>query len=296
MPSTATLRRRARRAEAEAGREARRANRGLRHVVLNEWVTSAARLGYIVRGGLYAVMGGLALALALGFRVSTSDQRGVISLLGTSPLALVVVGLAVVALAAYASWGFARALYDPLGRGHDAAGIAARLGFAWSGLNYAALCVFGTAFLTGQSRHADDRSIPHLIDHVLSLPAGRVAVIVAGVIGLVGGLGQFVDAYRAGFKGDVKRGRMTRAERAAADTLGRAGMVARGVIFTLLAWFILAAGLANDSARAEGMGATFRSVEAAPLGRTLLAAIALGFIALGFHSVMNAVWVRTPRD
>jgi len=58
---------------------------------------------------------------------------------------------------------------------------------------------------------------------------------VAGAIAVAGGLAQFVDAYRAGFRRDLARHEMSEAERTAADLLGRFGMLSRGVTFSVVA-------------------------------------------------------------
>ncbi len=119
-------------------------------------------------------------------------------------------------------------------------------------------------------------------------------MIIAGVIGIFGGLGQFLDAYKAGFRKDLKRNQMTRAQRVTVDSLGRFGMVARGVIFGIVGIFVLVAGLHRDAGDAHSFGPAFAAVAREPLGHVLLALVALGFVALGIHSWANARWVRMP--
>jgi hypothetical protein len=294
-PSTTAIKRRAHRAETKITRRARKTNRDVKKSAANPWLERLQRLGYVVRGVLYATMGTLALEFAVGGQADPEDQRATLSLVRGSRFAAVVLGIVIVSLAAYSAWGFIRAVYDPLGRGKDPAGLAARLGFAWSGLNYAALTVFAVEFLLGMVKDTGRDSIQHLVARALSLPLGSVITTVAGAIGVIGGLGQFVDAYRAGFKKDLKRNQMTAWERFAADSLGRYGMVSRGVIFTMLGWFVLVAGVQHDPARAESIGATFRTIATGPFGRVTLAFVAVGFIALGLHSFANALWVRMPK-
>lgn len=272
---------------------ARRANRRVKEAAGHPWLERAARFGYVVRGLLYGAMGVLAVDLALGGAATTTDQRGAVYLLATHPVTRLFLVAVIVALAAYSAWGFIRAVYDPLKRGDDAAGLVARLGFAWSGLNYAALLVFAFGVLIGNVKSRSDPVQP-LVSWGLNLPAGGVIVVVAGAIAIVAGLGQFADAYRAGFRKDLKRTTMTWQQRLVVDLLGRFGMVARGVIFTVVGLFILRAGLHRDAARAHGFGPAFQAIGQAPMGRALLGAVALGFVALGLHSFANARWIRMP--
>lgn len=282
----------ARRAGAQAKRGARGANRKVKEAAANPWLERLGRLGYIVRGVLYGVMGILALRLALGAPTRTADQRGTLYLLSGSPLAKVFLLIVIVSLAAYALWGFIRAVYDPLGRGNDTGGIVARLGFAWSGLNYAALLLFALTFLVGATKSDGSDTMQKTVGALLSRPAGGVITIIAGIIGVAAGLGQFVDVYKAGFKKDLNRHQMNRATRITVDTLGRFGMFSRGVIFTMLGFFILLAGLHHHASDAQGIGEAFQVIARSPMGHFSLAVVGAGFIALGFHSLANARWVR----
>lgn len=279
---------------ARAARAARRGNRQLEKAVANPWLERAARAGYVVRGLLYGVMGVLATDLALGGSATTTDQRGGVFLLAIHPLTKLFLVAVIVALAAYSLWGFIRAIYDPLGRGDDPAGLAARIGFAGSGLNYAALLVFAAGVLLGTARNDSD-PVQQLVRWALYRPGGSVIVIAAGGVAVVAGIGQFVEAYGGGFKKDLKRSRMSRAQQRVVDGLGRFGMVSRGVIFTVVGVFIIEAGLRKDAADAHGFGPAFQAIAREPLGHALLALVALGFIALALHSLANARWVRMPR-
>ena len=115
-------------------------------------------------------------------------------------------------------------------------------------------------------------------------------LVVAVAIGV--GLGQFADAYRAVFKKDLKRMEMNKAEKKIVDTLGRLGMVSRGVTFTLVGWFVLQGGLHRDPSRVHGFGGAFMFLLDEPFGRVMLGAVAAGFIALGLHSFACSRWVR----
>jgi hypothetical protein len=294
--SAAPARRRSRRSETGVKSAARRAKHDAAKVVTNPWVERIARLGYVVRGIIYGTMGVLALGLAFGLDSDTTDQRGSLALLGGSAVGRLFMVVVIVSLLAYAGWGLIRAIYDPLNRGDKPSGIAARIGFAWSGLNYAALAVFAAGLLVGGSKSDDGDAVQKLVAWGLHLPAGGVIVIIAGVIAILAGLGQFVEAYTATFRKDLKRNRMTRAERLAVDGLGRFGMVARGVIFGIVGIFVLVAGLHHDAADAHSFGAAFQAVAREPFGHVLLGVVALGFIALGMYSWANARWVRMPQQ
>jgi len=250
------------------------------------------RLGYLVRGALYAVMGLLALGIAL--RVTggqTTDLSGSLVFLVSNPFGKLMLVVVAVGLAAYSLWGFTRAIYDPLHRGGGASGYAARLGFVSSAVSYAAIVILALQLLAGSGAPAGD-STQKTIASVLTHPAGGGLTILIGLIAIAIGLGQFLEAYQANFAKDLKGAEMSQSERTWAIRFGRFGMFARGVTFLVIGWFVVQAGIHHDPAQAQGFGGAFVFLLAQPFGRIVLGIVALGFVALGLHSFACARWIR----
>jgi Domain of Unknown Function (DUF1206) len=250
------------------------------------------RLGYVVRGVLYAVMGFLALRIALATPGGkATDLSGSLVWLIGNPLGKVVLIVTIIGLVAYSIWGFVRAIYDPLHRGRDAKGIMARLGFVTSAVSYLAIALFALTILAGQGSASHD-STQKTVSTLLANPGGGFLTILLGVIAIGIAIGQFFEAYRATFKADLKAAEMSESERDIAIGLGRFGMAARGVTFLIIGWFLIQAGLHHAPSQAQGFGGAFLFLLAQPYGRWLLGIVALGFIALGIHSFACARWVR----
>jgi fumarate reductase subunit D len=250
------------------------------------------RLGYFVRGLLYAVMGVLVLRIALGIGGGqATDLSGSLVYLIGNPFGKVVLIVAIIGLAAYSLWGFIRAIYDPLHRGSNASGYMARLGFISSALSYLAIVFFALQILIGSGAASGDGT-QKTIASVLTHPAGGWLTILIGLVAVGVGIGQFVEAYRATFARDLKGAEMTASERNLAVKLGRFGMFARGVTFLVIGWFLVQAGLHNDASQVQGFGGAFLFLLSQPYGHILVGVIALGFVALGLHSFACARWVR----
>ncbi len=196
-----------------------------------------------------------------------------------------------IGLAAYSLWGFIRAIYDPLHRGSDAKGYVARLGFVTSALSYAAIVIFALQILAGSSGAAGD-STQKTIAAILTHPAGGWVTAIIGLVAIIVGFGQFLEAYRATFAHDLKNAEMSASERDIVVKLGRFGMFARGVIFLVIGWFLVQAGLHHDAGQVQGFGGAFQFLLGQPFGRILLGIVALGFVALGLHSFACARWIR----
>lgn len=278
-------------AHAEAKQNAGNANREVKRAARHPAYQLAARLGYVVRGVLYGYMGYAALQIALTRAGRKADQAASLVAVTQFPLGRYLLMAGILGLGAYSIWGFIRAIYDPLHRGHDAKGIVTRLGFAWSGLSYAVLFVFAIGLLTHGGGSGGD-GVQQLAQRLLAAPAGVLLTYGAGIISVAAGVGQFIDAYRATFRKDMKRSEMSSAEEAAADAMGRFGMIARGFVFLLMGWFLILAAQHHDSNLAKGFSGTFAAIVSSPFGRPLLGLVALGFIALGLHSVAMARWAR----
>jgi len=269
----------------QAGRNA------VKRAAANPLLELLERLGYVVRGALYGVMGLLALGIALGVGGKTTDLSGSLVFLVSNPFGKLILVVVAVGLAAYSLWGFTRAIYDPLHRGKDAGGYAARLGFVTSAVSYAAIVVLALQILMGSGGPSGD-STQKTIATILTHPGGGPLTAIIGLVAIVIGLGQFLEAYRATFKEDLKDAAMTATERDVAIGLGRFGMAARGVIFLVIGWFLVQAGLHHDAGQVQGFGGAFLFLLGQPFGRIVLGVVALGFVALGLHSLACARWIR----
>jgi len=264
----------------------------VKHVAANPQLELLERLGYVVRGALYAVMGFLALRIALSQPGGkATDLSGSLVWLIGNPFGKVVLVVTIIGLIAYSIWGFVRAIYDPLHRGRDAKGIAARIGFITSAFSYAAIAFFALQILAGQGSASTD-STQKAASTLLTNPAGGALTVALGVISLVIGIGQFIEAYRAIFKNDLKSAEMTPSERDIAVGLGRFGMAARGVTFLVIGFFLVQAGIHHAPDKATGFGGAFLFLLSQPYGHLLVGIIALGFVALGLHSFACARWVK----
>lgn len=251
------------------------------------------RVGYVARGVLYAVMGVLAFKIAASSAGGkATDLTGALVFLIGNQFGKFILVVMVVGLAAYAAWGIIRAIFDPLHRGSDASGLMARLGFVSSAVSYAAIAFFGLKLLLGAGSAAVGDTTQKTAAGLLAHPFGGPLTILVGLIALGVGIGQFVEAYRATFQNDLKGAEMSEAQRKIVVGLGRYGMAARGVTFLVIGYFLIQAGIYKTASLAHGFGGAFVFLLNQPFGHLLLGIVALGFVALGMHSIACARWMR----
>lgn len=264
----------------------------VKRAAANPWLELMERLGYVVRGVLYIVMGILALRIAQAKPDGKAvDLTGSVIVLVSNQFGRLVLLVIVVGLAAYSLWGFIRAVFDPLHRGSNPSGYIERLGFVSSAVSYGLIVLFGVKILTGAggaSNDAERQTISSILEH----PAGGSLTVLIGLIALGVAVGQFVEAYRAVFTRDLKGAEMSNTMRNLVTALGRFGMFSRGVIFLVVGWFLVQAGLHHNPGEVQGFGGAFLFLSAQPFGHLVLGIVALGVVALGLHSLACARWVR----
>ena len=242
------------------------------------------RIGFAARGLIYILIGYLALRSG-----RTEGSAGTLEYLnggaGKWLLAVVAAGLL-----AYGAWRLTDAWFDIQGRGHEAKGIALRLGGAASGIVHAALAFFAARLVAGFGSSGEDgESARQGAATALALPAGQTLLLVAAGALFVVGAYQLVKAVRQEFLRHLDP-RVSR--RAWVKWVGSLGHGARGIVFLIVAWSFWRAGTAGRASEARGMGEALGS-----LPDTAQAAIAAGLLLFGVFSLVEGRYraITDPR-
>ena len=250
------------------------------------WFSITARAGLIAKGISYAIVGGLALKLALQAGGKATSRQGALATLADESWGKVALVLLALGFLGYVVWRFSEAI---LGSGEDKthkewgkrAGAAGR-GAIYVGLAIAtAQLVFGGGGGGSQNQEARQRTAD-----VLGWPAGKwivlaagLAVIAAGAWNAYRGLSQkFSEPWRA----------MSQSARRWGCRVGIAGHLARGVVFTLIGVFFVKAALEYEPKEAVGLDGALQEVANASHGRLLLGVVAVGLLAYAVYCFVDA--------
>ena len=248
------------------------------------------RLGYMMRGLVYGVIGLLALQVAIGSGGKITDQQGAIAALGGTPLGQVLLYVMLAGLIGYALWGFIRAVVDPLQEGTDAKGIAQRVGYMVSGISYGllALSTYGliTAKTTAAASGAQGAQTQQATASILTQPWGPWVVALAAAIVIGVGLLQIYTGLRPKFNPQFQLAGRAGSARKWLEWAGRFGTVARGIVFSLIGVFLLQAATQHNASRAQGFDGVLTALLQQPYGTLLLGVVAAGLIAFGIYSAM----------
>jgi hypothetical protein len=243
------------------------------------WVEKLARLGYVAKGVVYAVIGFLALREAVGAGGKATDPSGAIQSVGAQPFGGVMLALLAAGLACYALWKVVQGVMDPDGKGSDAHGILRRVCYVGSGAIHGVLAFTAAQSILGAEDSAEDAAAASALAY--QPPLGRILVGLVG-LGVIGvGLYQLYAAYKAKFRADLRLDLMGETERRLVTHAGRAGTSARALAIGTAGAFLVLAAYQSDASETRGLGAALEVLQHQPLGSYMLGVIAVGFLVYG---------------
>ncbi len=274
------------------------AQRTAREAATNRWSTRLARCGYATKGVVYLLIGGLAAKAAAGAGGGkTTDNSGAIETLYQQPFGRFLVGIIAIGLFAYALWLFVSALLDPERKGTDAKGLGARGAFAIVGCSYVTLGILALRLVLHRSSggQSSDTKTQDWTARLLKHPGGVALVVLAGliVLGVAGFF--FFQAVTARFRTRLSLTGAQGGVRRWVVPLGRVGYAALGVVNTIIGLFLVIAAFRRNAGEAKGVGGALAEITHRPYGALLLSIVALGLVAYGAYSLVEARYRQLVR-
>lgn len=256
------------------------------------WAEPAARVGHFAKGVVYVLVGVVAVRAALGWGGRATDARGALQVLGrTQAVGSLLLALVAVGLFAYVFWRVAQGTLDLDRKGGGAQGLVVRAGYVGSGLAYAGLALTAAGLAIGSGGSGAD-NVRTWTAQALADPDRwwLVAAVGAGV--LCGAAYQFYKAWSGKFEERLRLSSLSAAHRRWVRRIGRIGLVARGVTFGVIGWFLIRAGLHANPGEARGLGGALRYLRGQDYGPWLLGGVGVGLVAYGIFSMVEGRYRR----
>jgi hypothetical protein len=267
------------------------AHRTGRAAAHGDWVERAGRVGLVAKGVSYAIIGVLALQMALGQGGQAADRQGVLRQLASESWGEIALFALAFGFAGYALWRFADAVFDRQSKGDDAGGLAKRAKSFGIGVIYTASAVAAVALVRSASSDTGGNEQEETA-RVFEWPAGRWIVLAVAVGFVADGLYNVYKGVTKKFRERLMEDRMHGAVETWAVRSGVLGHVARGVVFTIIGVFLGKAAIEYDPDEAVGIdGALLKLVEQ-PYGKVLLGLVAAGLIAYAVYCLVEARYRR----
>lgn len=272
---------------------AQNAKQVTRGAATSKWVLWLARFGYAAKGVVYIIIGGLSAQLAFGVGGKPTDQKGAVQTISNLPFGKFLLVVIAIGFVGFALWSLIQAVFDTDREGHKAKGIIARIGYAVVGFTYAALAfgAFRIVTSTGSVGPSSTTSTQDWTALLLKQPFGVALVVIVGliVLGVAGYL--YYRAYSANFQKRLNLAELGTYKKWAIYA-GRIGYAALGVVFTIIGIFLIVAAFQHNASKAVGLDGALGDLSNQPFGHLLLGIVALGLVAYGIYSFVEARYRR----
>lgn len=273
-------------AQRVGGKASRTARRTAQKARRNRALRWPARAGLIARGLFYFLLASLAIHVAVNATsAKQADPNGALRVVADQPLGLVVLSAAAAGFAAFAIARLVAAVIALTGDERK----------WWDGVRtiaetvaYGAMAALTLSFVFGDHRQGSEQSHRSFTAKLLEHAGGRVAVIAIGVA-IVAFYGyQAYVAISGDFEDNLDQRRMPGWLQRAARFLGAGGIGARVVAWPPVGVFLIVAAATHDPHKALGLDATLRDMSRHWWGIAVLSVVAVGLIAFGIYSFLEA--------
>jgi hypothetical protein len=242
-----------------------------------------ARLGLAAHGVVYCLMSILTLFTAFGLSNNKTEKSEAFRFIHEQPFGKVIIFIIGICMLGYVLLRFFQAFRDTRKKGKKLKGIALRIGYAFIAIGYLSLSIF--CFKMVFDRSDEGNSHREYAKTLLYFPAGAwmvggvaVGFAAAAVYQVVRGVGKkfmkTVALYHSEYKDTFSR-------------IGTIGYVARGIVFSIIAYLFMRAAIQANSNEAGGTNDAFSFLQK-NFGNLLMALMALGLMAFGVFMFVRA--------
>jgi hypothetical protein len=241
-----------------------------------------ARLGHGARGLVFLAMGALAARAVFSARAVAAGSREALVALVREPHGLWLVSV-------IAGGFIADAIFRVI-EGFGRRGLLARLG-CWARATGAAILGV-TALRVGHQLRAprSGDGVRRAVLWILRHPWGPRALVAAGVVAAIAASIEIFQGATGRFREGFRRKSMSRLQKTWASRVTRVGLVAHGALIGVIATYLIRAGRQANARDVIDAGTALRRIASLPLGRGLVAGIAVGLVAYGLSEWVLAVY------
>lgn len=244
----------------------------------------------MARSVVYFLVGILALLTAVGSPYgATTDESGVFHKIleqRFGPNIVLAIGSG---LLCYAVWRFVQTTRDHDRYGRSWYGLAVRSGLFGSGIAHLFFGLYALNLIFRWT-HTTKFGERMMAKWMMMQPFGRFFLFIIGAAVVITGFVQFVRAFSGAFARDLKFKR----NKHLVMNICRFGLVARGVVFTIIGMFFIQAAWTYHSREAGGLRKAWETLRDRPYGNFLVATVAAGFMSFAVFSLIEGFYRKRP--
>ena len=250
------------------------------------WITPLFRIGWLAKGAVYILMG--LTTLTIGRQEPTADDaspEGVLAQIEGRPAGPVLLAVLGIGLVLYSVW---RLISVVLVKGHDVRDWLDRIGFTASAAFYGVLAYTAIRSTIVRDQPEDSNTVEDLSKTMLESAAGRWVLLLAGAVAFTVGV-YFVleQGLRRSFLKDLHFEGASIVERRVVSWTGIVGWIGRGIVTSLVGFFVLRAAWQVDHDDARGFDRSLREVASTSLGMVVVFGVGVALIVYGMFCVAS---------
>ncbi|MEY2448790.1 MAG: hypothetical protein QOH79_2266 [Acidimicrobiaceae bacterium] len=250
------------------------------------WVEPVGRIGLATQGVLYAVVALLALQVASGRVNDRADQRGAIEAVANQSFGRLLLFVLTIGLAFHCAWRLLLAYRGDPGE-DDAKEWMKRAGHFGRALIYGGFTLTAAkVLLDADTGSGNERQ--KAASKALDFPGGGLLLIVVGIAVIGTGLWHASKLFTQSFTDDLGLDRCSDGLRKIVTVLGSIGYAARGIVFVLVGWFLVQAGIDQDPNESAGLDFALKRLANSEHGPGTLRLLAMGLLVFGVYRVVDA--------
>lgn len=252
--------------------------------------------GHFSAAVIHVTMGCMAGLVALGFRGETPDARLVVRALREVPFGPVLLLSTAAGALCLVAWRLLQTFWDVEGKGKTLLGVCKRARYLFSALFYLSIPILVARMFLGFQPDSGEQIAQEAASAVIGFPFGWSIVLGTGLGFLAAGGFYIYRMLRGNFEGVFHCEQMTETQLKWCFAFGRLGCAARGAIFWVIGYYLIAAGWNVDPRQVEGQAGALQIIAQQPFGPMMLGVVALGLIAFGIFSLAELRFGRVPRE
>jgi hypothetical protein len=253
-----------------------------------------ARWGCIAIGTVYVLVGVVALLALSGVFTDHADEYRIVRVVMAWPGGAAIIWTIIAGLAGYVVWRVIEVFADPYEFGSDLRGLAIRIGVGLTGLAYGLVAFSAARIALGApgTTETSEQELQQVVGQALAWPGGPWWVGLAGGALWIFAILQVGLIVRRSYAIEIDLDGRSPAMRRLIHALAWAGYAARGVILSVLGWFLVRAATTLDPEEVGDTDTAFDFIGGGIAGDSAFFLVALGTVGYGLFMYLAAAFYK----
>lgn len=244
-----------------------------------------ARMGYLSRGVVYLVVGGLAILTAFGYGGETTDSRGALRAILSQPFGSILLIAMIIGLVGYAIWRGIQSILDMDDHGNSTKGLVVRGSLMVSAFTHLSLAIWGVFLLLNRESNGSGGNSGGWLES----QAGQIGLALFGLAAIAVGIAHMYKGATARFERYID---FPARHQGWARPVCQFGLIARGAVWCIVGWFFIDSARNASEDDLHGISDALAALQNSGYGPWLLGLVAAGLFAFGVYSCLEALYRR----